>query len=111
MRQWNSPAFLRADVLNIWLSRIASGNLELLLRKENEEKSGQEFEKWLMTRDQSFRQKHLIPDNDSLLMFKNFPEFIEARETLIKKRLSRLLYSWEYFEEGVNNGQTGSKVN
>jgi hypothetical protein len=34
------------------------GNLELLLSQENLEKSNQDFEQWLATRDSSFRRRH-----------------------------------------------------
>jgi hypothetical protein len=66
------------------------GNLELLLSHENQEKSDQNFESWLSTRDHSFKKKHLIPDDQRLYKFENFPLFIQEREKLIKHRLSTL---------------------
>jgi len=67
------------------------GNLELLLDAENAAKSNKDFADWLPTRDSTFRQRHLIPDDDSVLEFTMFEEFIEAREALIKDRLQCLL--------------------
>jgi Protein of unknown function (DUF1524) len=66
------------------------GNLELLLSAENEEKSNQDFEKWLSTRDSSFKKRHLIPDDQKLYHFDNFEAFLAAREKLIRERLSKL---------------------
>ena len=66
------------------------GNLELLLSTENEEKSNQDFEKWLSTRDSSFKKRHLIPDDPKLYHFDMFEEFLGAREKLIRERLSKL---------------------
>src|SRR5256885_16615738 len=67
------------------------GNLELLLPSENLEKSSQDFEYWLVTHDCSFRKRHLIPDNDDLLSFDKFEEFINAREELIRQRLKTIV--------------------
>ena len=67
------------------------GNLELLLNTENLEKSNKDFADWLTTRDASFRKRHLIPDDDDLLKFERFEDFIKAREALIKDRLQRIL--------------------
>jgi uncharacterized protein with ParB-like and HNH nuclease domain len=63
------------------------GNLQLLLSTENQEKSDKDFDKWLPTRDPSFRQRHLIPHDNNLLKFGKFEEFVEARENLIRERL------------------------
>lgn len=65
-------------------------NLELLLAHENQEKSKMPFGQWVKTRDASFKKRHLIPDNANLWEFKNFEQFVEERESLIKKRLVQL---------------------
>jgi len=67
------------------------GNLELLLAHENEEKSNKAFGEWISTRDQTFRQTHLIPEEDALLDLGRFDEFVEAREALIRERLRGVL--------------------
>lgn len=67
------------------------GNLQLLLPQENLEKSNQDFEQWLATRDPSFRRRHLIPEDNHLLSFDHFVEFINAREELIRKHLTNVL--------------------
>jgi hypothetical protein len=66
------------------------GNLELLLQQENAEKSNQDFETWIHTRDPSFRRRHLIPGDDDLLRFDRFEHFVAAREKLIEQRLRGL---------------------
>jgi hypothetical protein len=67
------------------------GNLQLLVQKENNQKSGQEFEKWINSRDESFLDRHLIPRDQALWRFESFERFIEAREKLIRDRLASLL--------------------
>ena len=65
-------------------------NLTLLLSSENQGKSDKLFESWLKSRDKSFREKHLIPDDPKLYSIKRFEEFIEARDKLIEKRLKSI---------------------
>jgi uncharacterized protein with ParB-like and HNH nuclease domain len=69
------------------------GNLTLLWSRENQEKSDQPFDQWLTTRDASFKERHLIPEDPSLWKFDKFEAFVAAREQLIKKRLGALLAS------------------
>ncbi|GHO67439.1 hypothetical protein KSC_063310 [Ktedonobacter sp. SOSP1-52] len=69
------------------------GNLQLLPGSENEEKSNQDFSKWLTTRDPVYRKKHLIPDNDLLLTFDQFADFMQAREEIIRQRLAQIFAS------------------
>ena len=66
------------------------GNLELLTESENQQKLAQGFEPWLATRSADFRKTHLIPDDDALLHFDYFEEFVAARERLITNRLLSL---------------------
>jgi uncharacterized protein with ParB-like and HNH nuclease domain len=63
------------------------GNLNLILAAENQGKSDKDFEKWLKSRDKSFRKKHFIPSDDSLCSLNRFEKFLEAREKLIRARL------------------------
>ena len=67
------------------------GNLQLLVPQENLEKSNQDIEQWLASLDHSFRRRHLIPDDNRLLSFDHFEEFINAREELIRKHLTNVL--------------------
>jgi uncharacterized protein with ParB-like and HNH nuclease domain len=69
------------------------GNLNLILASENQGKSDETFEKWLKTRDKSFRQKHLIPDDTALYSIDQFEKFLEAREKLIRTRLESIFIS------------------
>lgn len=70
-------------------------NLQLLPGISNQEKADEEFETWLRSSQEtpleltSYYEQHMIPDVD--LSFENFPEFLAAREKLIKQRLSELL--------------------
>jgi len=75
------------------------GNLELLLPHENQEKSDQPFDRWIATRDISFRKRHLIPDEPELWKFESFESFVKKREELIKSRL-KLLFGPPDIEEG-----------
>src|SRR5260221_9446371 len=66
------------------------GNLELLLGQEKVEKSNQPFDRWITSRGNSFRQRHLIPDDPNLLRFDQFEQFMAARESLIPQRLKTM---------------------
>lgn len=63
------------------------GNLQLLLGRENVEKSNKEFSDWIHTRDEDFLEEHLIPHDTSLWSVNRLPEFVAQREKLIKQRL------------------------
>jgi len=65
------------------------GNLQILLGRENLEKSNTPFKQWMQTRDSGFRDKHAIPENEALWDVTMLPQFVEAREQLMKKRLLR----------------------
>ena len=66
------------------------GNLQLLLGRENLEKSNTPFAHWIETRDSEFLDRHLIPKKPELWGVTALPEFVEAREELIRKRLQLL---------------------
>lgn len=66
------------------------GNLQLLLGRENLEKSNTPFAQWIQTRDGDFLDKHLLPDAPALWDVTALPEFVDARENLIRQRLRRL---------------------
>jgi len=66
------------------------GNLQLLNEDENLAKSGKEFGDWITTRDQSFKARHLIPDDSELYKLEHFEEFLDAREQLITERLKSI---------------------
>lgn len=69
------------------------GNLNLILASENQGKSDEEFEKWLKSRDKTFRQRHLIPDDSTLYRIGQFDKFLESREKLIRTRLESIFAS------------------
>ncbi len=59
------------------------GNLQLLNENENRSKGGQSFLDWLESQDDSYFEKHHIPQDEGLYRLEKFPEFIEKREELI----------------------------
>ena len=61
--------------------------MELLTQQENLEKLNKPFDEWIISRDVSFRKRHLIPENPELWKFENFEQFVEEREQLIANRL------------------------
>ena len=66
------------------------GNLQLLLAHENQEKLDRPFDRWISTRGEGFKARHLIPDNPTLWTLERFDDFIKAREELIATRLRQL---------------------
>lgn len=68
------------------------GNLQLLLGRENSEKAAVAFAEWIGTRDPGYLDRHLIPADPSLWEPLQLPEFVAAREELIKKRLGSLFW-------------------
>ncbi len=84
------------DRWGLWLDHVNDiANLQLLQAIPNIQKSDQEFEAWLVQSAptpsdlHSYRALHLIPDVD--FAFESFPEFLTAREGLIRQRLGELL--------------------
>jgi hypothetical protein len=84
------------DEWHRWLGHANDlANLQLLQGIENQEKSDKEFEAWLQSSQQTphemiaYCDLHFIPDVD--LSFENFPNFLQAREQIIKERLASLL--------------------
>lgn len=68
------------------------GNLQLLLGRENSEKAAMPFAEWIGTRDPGYLDRHLIPTDPSLWDPLRLPEFVVAREELVKKRLGSLFW-------------------
>lgn len=65
------------------------GNLQLLLNRENTEKAASPFAEWIQTRNCAFLEEHLIPTEPHLWKPEALPEFVAAREELIRQRLKR----------------------
>ncbi|MGE8585416.1 MAG: GmrSD restriction endonuclease domain-containing protein, partial [Agrobacterium tumefaciens] len=66
------------------------GNLQLLASAENLEKSNATFEDWIRTRDHSFLDKHLIPEDEHLWSIMMLPQFVAEREKRIMQKLASL---------------------
>jgi hypothetical protein len=66
------------------------GNLELLLGRENLEKSAKPFDEWIASRDPAFLQRHAIPRDRSLWRVEALPEFVAAREELMHAQMRAL---------------------
>lgn len=69
------------------------GNLCLLLATENIGKQDMPLDEWLASRESGFLKRHLIPSDKDLWQFDRFPEFLNAREELIRQRLKTLFAS------------------
>jgi hypothetical protein len=87
MNEVGIPPYLQDRYMN---SVNLVGNLQLLLPVEHIDKRANDFDKWIVTRDESFKKRHLIPLDESLYRFDRFDKFIEAREALIRERLKNL---------------------
>jgi len=68
-------------------------NLQLLTPSENQEKSAQDFDSWISTRDQNFKTRHLIPDMNSY-SYDKFLDFIEKRKALFEEKLRSVSLSF-----------------
>ena len=66
------------------------GNLCLLLAPENMGKQDMPVDEWLQSRESGFLKRHLIPEDRALWKFEHFPEFLKAREELVRRRLKSL---------------------
>jgi len=64
-------------------------NLELLTDTENLSKNSTPFDEWIVSRDDGFRKRHLIPDVKSYSL-DDFENFIEARKKLLVKQLKAI---------------------
>jgi hypothetical protein len=74
-----------------WINkRDRLGNLCLLLAPENMGKQDMPVDEWLRSREPGFLKRHLIPDDQALWKFERFPDFLEAREDLVRRRLKAL---------------------
>lgn len=85
-------ALMAANVPETRILRILDsvdriGNLELLLGRENLEKSDTSFDHWFQTRDAEFLDRHHIPNRPDLFNILMLPEFVAEREQLILRRL------------------------
>lgn len=75
-------------IVEILASVDRLGNLQLLLGRENREKSDTPFEHWIVSRDEEFVQKQMIPEDQSLWSVEKLPEFVRERERNISKRIN-----------------------
>ena len=64
-------------------------NLQLLTESENLSKNATPFDEWIKTRDDAFRERHLVP-KITTYGFDSFEDFIEARRCLIWRALKQL---------------------
>jgi len=66
------------------------GNLCLITASENMGKHDMDPTTWLESRDPSFLNRHLIPEDRSIWSLDYFPAFLEVREELIRSRFKTL---------------------
>jgi hypothetical protein len=75
-------------IVEILASVDRLGNLQLLLGRENREKSDTPFQHWIVSRDAEFAEKQMIPSDQSLWSVEDLPEFVREREKTILKRIN-----------------------
>lgn len=68
------------------------GNLQLLIDRENLNKSDGELAPWLATRGAGYLEQHLIPEDTALWQPEAFLDFLDAREDLMRKTIKRILF-------------------
>ena len=82
----NVPENKIADILSS-VDRL--GNLQILLGRENREKSDTPFKHWIVSRDPEFANRHMIPTDMELWDVEMLPDFVREREKLIENRIKR----------------------
>ena len=66
------------------------GNIQLLPVDDNLEKSSRPFDEWIETRNEAYREEHLIPNQSKLWKATELPEFVRERNKLIRTALMRV---------------------
>ncbi|MDQ2095635.1 DUF262 domain-containing protein [Rhodalgimonas zhirmunskyi] len=79
----------RVQIAEIEEASQKLGNLQLLLTRENIEKSDTPFNHWVETRDDDFLERHCLPRDRGLWRVESLPEFVAEREKLIAKRIKQ----------------------
>lgn len=95
-KSWFTTANLQS--IGISINQIESyqlysnsiANLQILLARENQEKSTQSLEEWIKVRDEDFKRKHCIPTNNELYKIENFLLFCSERKKLIELKLKSI---------------------
>jgi hypothetical protein len=77
----------RAEYIENISGKVA--NLQLLTSEDNLDKVDSEFQDWLTGLTDEYRERHLIPEDESLYTVDNFPSFVERREELIKEHITQ----------------------
>lgn len=98
LRELRLPENRVAEILE---SGNRLGNLQLLLGRENGEKSNLPFPDWIRTRDPAFLVDHLIPTDPALWSVERLPEFVAEREKLISTKVANLFRFEEPAREEV----------
>lgn len=62
-------------------------NMQLLNMRENRQKADSPPSDWISSRSDSYMNRHLIPNDESLYNIENFVEFINQRQELIRDEL------------------------
>ncbi|WP_204369150.1 GmrSD restriction endonuclease domain-containing protein [Methylocucumis oryzae] len=65
-------------------------NLELLTSSENNEKRAKNFADWFASRDDNFKNRHIIPTMESY-DFDSFLEFVDERKMLLSNKLKSIV--------------------
>ena len=91
---WEMDAQLRFSYVSPNIKDITEavnsiGNLQLLIARENREKSDQPFSHWVETRDEDFLERHCLPSNRALWSAARLPEFVRERNKLIAEKVRK----------------------
>jgi hypothetical protein len=91
----NRKALMARNIPNSKIDQITAasnkiGNLQLLTSAENVKKNGRDFDEWSASMDASYYLRHLIPKDEHLWDVLMLPEFVRAREQLIRRKLRSL---------------------
>lgn len=84
LRSRNLPEHRINEIL---AARDSLGNLQLIRGDENIEKCAIPFRSWITGRDRGFLERHMIPDRPDLWDVTSLPDFVRAREALMRERL------------------------
>ena len=60
-------------------------NLQLI--EDNQPKGDREFSDWIATRSERYYERHHIPTDERLYELENFPEFVSAREEMLRNQI------------------------
>ncbi|MGL5955335.1 MAG: DUF262 domain-containing protein [Brevinema sp.] len=86
LSRWGYTSKEKQEEVLSWVNHIA--NLQLLESSHNKVKSAQEFDRWIKTQDQAFKDDQLVPTMDSYSP-QQFVQFCKKRSQLLLQKLKQ----------------------